>query len=361
MGFQRRDDGGAAQRGGAVRVAIDGRKIRDYGIGTYIRGLLRGLDEIGGNDEYIVLAPESARDVIPPRFTHVALDAPHYSIRELFMVGRAAERAGADLLHAPHYVVPYTGLPVVVTIHDLIHLSHSNPLARLYARTMIGRAASRARRVLTVSEAVKDDIVRTFRTAPEKVIVTPNGIDEVYRAGASAARRSRYFLFVGNDKPHKNLDRLIEAFEMVRRDAPGVSLVLVGSEFERFHERIGVIASGFTTEAELAALYRNAIALVQPSLDEGFGLPAAEAMASGTAVITSNARALLEVTGDAAVHVDANSVESIAAAMRSLLADDAMRAKFAQRGVERARKFNWRRTAEMTRDVYRDAFHLDFR
>ncbi len=338
-----------------MRVAIDARKIQDYGIGTYIRGLLRGLAGSGGNDEYVVLAPNDAHDLIPKQFTHVTLDATHYSIRELFVVGRAAERAGADVLHAPHYVVPFTNLPLVVTIHDLIHLKHPNPLARFYARTMIGRASSRARRILTVSEAVKDDIVRTFHPPEEMVVVTPNGVDDVYRTDTPVDQRARYFLFVGNDKPHKNLDRLMEAFEIVRREAAGVSLILAGSDYERFHERLGVIVTGFVSETELASLYRSAIALVQPSLDEGFGLPAAEAMASGTAVITSNARALVEVTGDAALHVDANSVDSIASAMRRLLIDDRLRAELAKRGVERARMFDWKRTAEITRDVYRAA------
>src|SRR5512140_2923638 len=121
-----------------MRIGIDGRKIRDYGIGTYIQGLLRGLTEVAGADEqYVVLAPASARELIPTGFEHVLLEAPHYSLRELFTVGAAAEREALDLFHAPHYVIPFARCPMVVTIHDLIHLhqKHRNPLASLYART----------------------------------------------------------------------------------------------------------------------------------------------------------------------------------------------------------------------------------
>ena len=130
-----------------MRVAIDARKIRDFGIGTYIRGLIGGLLEIG-EDEIVALAPRSAP--LPAGVEHVIADAPHYSIRELLTVGRGVK---ADVFHAPHYVVPFTKLPTVVTIHDLIHLRVRNPIKRAYARTMLRRAARHT--VVTVSHAVK--------------------------------------------------------------------------------------------------------------------------------------------------------------------------------------------------------------
>ena len=111
-----------------MRVVIDGRKITDYGIGTYIRGLLRGLQELGTSDEYIVLAPENARELIP--FEHVVADAPKYSLREIVAIGTAVRRLRADVFHAPHYVIPVTSTPTVVTIHDLIHLHLRNPVKR---------------------------------------------------------------------------------------------------------------------------------------------------------------------------------------------------------------------------------------
>jgi glycosyltransferase involved in cell wall biosynthesis len=344
-----------------MRIGIDARKLTDFGIGTYIRGLLHGLAELTDGDEtYVVFAPPAARALVPERFEHVALEAPHYSLRELIVVGRAAERARLDLFHAPHYVVPITRVPLVVTIHDLIHLHQpqTNPFAPLYAKTMLRRAVRRARRVLTVSEAVAGEL--RAELGARDVTVTPDGIDhDVFRPDGPRAA-GRYFLFAGNDKPHKNVPRLVEAFARLRgRDAqpgtqPGTQLVLAGSDFASYTKVEGVIAAGFlSTSHELAALMRGAIAVVMPSLEEGFGLPAAEAMACGVPVVTSRNAALVEVTGDAALHVEATDVDALAAALRRLVEDDALRATLAARGLERARALTWQRCAELTRAVYR--------
>lgn len=331
-----------------MRIGIDARKIADFGIGTYIRGLLRGLEEIDAPEEYVVFAPAGA--AIPARFEHVAFDAPHYSARELLDLGGAIRRARVDLFHAPHYVVPFTATPVVVTIHDLIHLHtrHRNPLKPLYARTMLGRAVRKSMRVLTVSEAVKRDIVGTFRCAEDHVVVAPNGIDDGFRADRSVCATSDYFLFVGNDKPHKNVDALVDDFARVRAARPDLRLVLAGAPFARFARRDGVECIGFVDD--LAALYRGALAVVVPSIEEGFGLPAAEAMACGAAVITSHAAALIEVTDDAALHAS-----DFADAMLRVAGDEELRRELAHRGMARASRFTWRACAEKTRDVYLSA------
>jgi O-antigen biosynthesis alpha-1,2-mannosyltransferase len=328
-----------------MRVAIDCRKIVDYGIGTYIRGLLTALRGI----DIVALGPQSIAPLLPPNVEHVVVDAPHYSIRELITVGRAADRAGVDLFHAPHYVLPRTRCPSVVTIHDLIHLHQPlrNPAARLYARLMLGRAVRRAARVLTVSEAVRRDLI-AFGCAAEKIVVTPNGIDARFTPGDGGERG--YFLYVGNDKPHKNVARLVEAFGRV-----GGRLVLAGAPFERFREARGVETRGFVEDEELLGLYRGATALVLPSIEEGFGLPAAEAMACGVAVITSTAPALVEITGDAALHADAKDVDALADAMRRVASDDALHASLAARGIERARTFTWEKCASRTADAYRNS------
>ena len=329
-----------------MRIGIDGRKIADFGIGTYIRGLLRGLEEIKAPEEYVVFASASA--VIPARFEHIAFDAPHYSARELLDLGRTIRRARIDLFHAPHYVVPFTATPVVVTIHDLIHLHtrHRNPLKPLYARTMLGRAVRKSARVLTVSEAVKRDIVETFNCAGDHIVVAPNGIDPHFTPGDVPP--SDYFLFVGNDKPHKNVEALVDDFARVRAARPDLRLVLAGAPFTRFAQRDGVECIGFVDD--LAALYRGALAVVVPSIEEGFGLPAAEAMACGAAVITSHAAALIEVTDDAALHAS-----DFADAMLRVASDEELRRELARRGMARASHFTWRACAEKTRSVYLSA------
>ena len=336
-----------------MRVGIDARKIADFGIGTYIRGLLRALVELRTGDTFVAFAPVGTP--LPDGVEHVAVDAPHYSIRELVVVGRAADRARLDVFHAPHYVVPFTHVPVVVTIHDLIHLHRParNPLAPLYARTMIGRAVRKAARVLTVSETVKRDIVGEIGCEEAKVVVAWNGVDEIFfgQAGLPAL----HFLFAGNDKPHKNVKTLVDAFARVRRELPDARLVLTGAPFERFRAHDGIDARGFVPIEELANLSGSAIAVIQPSLEEGFGLPAAEAMACGAAVITSNARALVEITGDAALHVDAHDANALADAMLRVARDEELRAQLGAIGVERARHFSWKRCAELTRIAYEAA------
>jgi glycosyltransferase involved in cell wall biosynthesis len=331
-----------------MRVVIDGRKITDYGIGTYIRGLLRGLQELGANDEYIVLAQENARPLIP--FEHVVADAPKYSLREILTIGAAVRRLRADVFHAPHYVVPVTSTPTVVTIHDLIHLRLRNPMKRAYAWTMLRRAARQT--VVTVTSAMKQEIETTL--GARDVIVTPNGVDPRFSSDGRSAP-GEYFLFVGNDKPHKNVETLVAAYEStkwnVEKKRPG--LVLAGAPFSRYRTRATL--AGFVDDDELAALYRGAIALVMPSIEEGFGLPAVEAMACGTAVITSNAPALVEITGDAALHADARDAGAIANAMTRLANDEALRGDLASRGIARARQFTWRMCAEKTREAYERA------
>jgi glycosyltransferase involved in cell wall biosynthesis len=331
-----------------MRVGIDARKIADFGIGTYIRGLLGGLVALGTSDEYVAFAPADAP--IPAGVEHVVVDAPHYSVRELLVLGRAADRARLDVFHAPHYVVPFTRVPLVVTIHDLIHLHQKlrNPLAPLYARTMLARAVRRSRAILTVSEAVKAQLEHEL--AAKNVIVTPNGIAPPLSTQHSALRTG--FLYVGNDKPHKNVETLMAAFALVRRELPDARLVLAGAAFERFRGRDGVEARGFVSDDALSSLYRGALALVMPSLEEGFGLPAAEAMAHGAAAITSNDAALVEVTGDAALHVDARDAESLAAAMLRVARDGDLRAQLGAIGITRASSMTWKRCAERTRKVY---------
>lgn len=338
-----------------MRIGIDARKISDFGIGTYIRGLLGGLAGLGTNDQYVAFAPPGAE--IPSGVEHVVVEAAHYSLRELVVVGRAATRAKLDVFHAPHYVVPFTGVPMVVTIHDLIHLHQPmrNPLAPIYARAMIGRAIRTARVILTVTEAVKRQLEEEL--GAKDVIVTPNGTNAAQTANLPdrPPPTGNSFLYVGNDKPHKNVDLLVEAFALVRAKLPHVALILAGATFDRFRSRNGVIARGFVSDDELTTLYDDAIALVMPSREEGFGLPALEAMARATPVITSLDAALVEVTGVAALHVDAGDARALAEAMLRVANDATVRDAMRSRGVERARFFTWKRCAELTRNAYERA------
>ncbi len=322
-----------------MKIGIDCRKIADFGIGTYIRGLVRGLAEIGAPEKYVLFV-RRADPELP--FEQIVVDVPAYSLRELPMLGRAIARARLDLFHSPDLMLPWTSCPCVVTLHDVIrsHFPPRNPAARVYVAVMTPRALHKSVKVLTVSEAAKRAIVETFDCDASKIVVTPNGVDGIFFEDGPRAE-GRYFLFVGNDKAHKNVDRVVDASRRVVESSS--RLVLVGGDFERYPD---AISPGFVSLAELAALYRGAIALVMPSFEEGFGLPVVEAMAAGTPVIASDIPALREVTGGHAFFVDPYSVESIAHAMRNVTREHVSAAR------EHARRFTWARCAELTREVY---------
>jgi glycosyltransferase involved in cell wall biosynthesis len=309
----------------------------------------------------------------------VAETARPYSVGEQIWIPLTLVRERAHLLHEPHYVLPpATRCRTVVTIHDCIHLMFPQYLpsraAYAYARATMWSAAKRSARILTVSESSKRDILHFFNVPADKVVVVYNAIDERFSIAPSeedvARVRERYqleqrvVLYVGNIKPHKNLVRLIEAFDTLRqRGFDDLKLLIIGDEISKWpalrravhrhklHKQVRFL--GYQPDETLAILYRLASVFVFPSLYEGFGLPPLEAMASGTPVVTSNVSALPEVTGDAGVLVDPYDVESIVDGLRRVLSDPALAAEMRRKGLERAREFSWERSVAQTLEVYR--------
>jgi glycosyltransferase involved in cell wall biosynthesis len=364
-----------------VRIAIDARKLHDYGIGTYVRNLVRALARQQTDDHYLLLCRRADCDFVQslgPRFEALIEHAGNYSVREQISVPIDLWRAHVDLFHAPHYVVsPLTMCPFVVTIHDCIHLRFPqylpNRAAYVYARTVMTSAARRARKVLTVSRASKDDILHFLKIPAEKVEVIYNGLDERFalppsdddigRVRQRFQLTSPFILYAGNIKPHKNVDRLIEAFSILRqRGMSEVKLLIIGDEISKYpnlrrlvhrhqlHQYVRFL--GFVADATLAVLYRLASVFVFPSLYEGFGLPPLEAMAAGAPVITSNVSSLPEVVGDAALLINPMDANDIADAMARVLGDPALRAELVRRGRERVKAFSWDRSAARTYEVY---------
>ena len=368
-----------------MRIAIDARKLRDYGIGTYVRNLLRQLARQDADTEYLVICSERDCGIaaeLGPNFRAVPERARGYSVREQITVPLDLRREGADLFHAPHYVLPpLTPCRAVVTIHDCIHLRFPQYLpsrvAYAYARASLWSATHRAARVITVSEASKRDILRYFRVPDARIHVIYNAIDDRYwqePAGDDMERvRQRYqltapfVLYAGNIKPHKNLERLIDSFHLLRQGRPDlkdVQLLIIGDEISKYatlrravhrhklHKHVRFF--GFVPDQTLAALYRLADAFVFPSLYEGFGLPPLEAMASGTPVIASNVSSLPEVLGDAALMIDPYDSQAIADAMIRVLTEPELRAELRARGLTRAREFSWERSIGRVREIYRE-------
>ena len=343
-------------------ILVDARKARDFGIGTYVRGLLGGLAGLNRFAlQALVLPGDEA--LFPAGVTTTVCAAAHYSVGELVNVGRAISAAKPDLFHAPHYVVPlFPPSATVVTVHDLMHLTrpeHAAPAKRAYARWMIGRALRLAAKVIVVSEATKKEILAFGPELAGKVVVIPNGVREDFFEGQEEEAHSRepaalpYLLFLGNDKPHKNLDGLLAAWPCVRVAHPALSLVLAGVEPGRTLPE-GAKAVGFVPEADVPALLAGARALVLPSFAEGFGLPVLEAQAAGTPVACSDLPALREAAGDAAVFFDPQDVASMATALTALLGDEEKRNLLRWNGRERAKEFSWSRAAERTAEVYED-------
>jgi len=351
-------------------IVIDGRKIRDFGIGTYLRGLLGGLAELDRESRYVLLGdPESGgRLALPENFSWRSERSPGYSARELWSVSRNARAAGADLFHSPHYVTPLgLACPAVVTVHDLIHLrftEHYTPLERAYARVTVARALRGSSWTIAVSEATRRELRAKFGALANRVETIPNGVDERLRAEvdadslAAGLRRlglePGYLLFVGNPKPHKNLPLLLEAHARLRARREAPPLVLAGGAAPD-PAPPAVRALGEVSDEDLPLLYRGALAVVVPSLWEGFGLPAAEAMASGTPVVASNRGALPEVVGDAGLLFDPEDAESLVAAIGRLVTDPALARRLAVAGRERSLRFSWTESARRTLEIYRRA------
>jgi glycosyltransferase involved in cell wall biosynthesis len=365
-----------------VRIAIDARKWRDYGIGTYVRNLLRHLARLDQATEYVVLCHQrdcNLASELGENFQAVIDASPGYSIREQVTVPLDLRRERIELFHTPHYVLPpLTPCRSVVTIHDCIHLRFPqylpNRLGYVYARSSMWLATHRSNRVLTVSEASKRDILEYFSIPESKIDVIYNGIDERFwsppdqedidRIRERYQLDGRFVLYAGNIKPHKNLERLIDAFYMLRNSQgfDDVKLLIIGDEISKYatlrravhrhklHKHVRFF--GFVSNQTLAVLYRLAAVFVFPSLYEGFGLPPLEAMASGTPVITSNVSSLPEVVGDAAFLIDPYQAEAIASAMERVLNDAGLRDDLRARGLRRAREFSWDTTARRVRAIY---------
>ncbi len=364
-----------------VRIAIDARKLHDYGIGTYVRNLVRALARQQTDDVYVLLCRRADREFVTslgPRFEALVEEAGNYSVREQISVPVGLWRARVDLFHAPHYVVsPLTLCPFVVTIHDCIHLRFPqylpNRAAYVYARTVMSSSARRARRVLTVSQASKQDILHFLKIRADKIEVIYNGLDErlavepppdeIARVQQRFQLTSPFVLYAGNIKPHKNVDRLIEAFSLLRQQGMvDAKLLIIGDAISKYpnlrrlvhrhqlHQHVRFL--GFVSDEMLAVLYRLASVFVFPSLYEGFGLPPLEAMAAGAPVITSNVSSLPEVVGDAALLINPLDPQDIATAMARVLGDARLRADLIRRGHERVRAFSWDVSAAQTYAAY---------
>lgn len=365
----------------AFRIGIDARKVRDFGIGTYVRRLVEELAHLDQENDYVLIVGPDGREALPElptRFRFSTESARVYSLREQASLSLHLARLRLDLFHATHYVLPlWVPSRTVVTIHDIIHLLYPeflpNRFALLYAQRMVRRALGRAERILTVSHTTRRDLGRYFSLGMERISVIYNGVEESYRqrlapdvlAGrlAELGLSSPYLLFVGNPKPHKNVNRLLEAYAQALRLRPfEAPLVIVGndasagerirlrSEYLGIGDRIRVL--GTVPSESLPVLYQGATLFLYPTLYEGFGLPVIEAMASGVPVVTSNSSALKEIAEGYAHLVDPLDVGAIAEAIAHCMSEPEHLVSLAKLGIRRAEQFSWKEAAGRTLEVY---------
>jgi glycosyltransferase involved in cell wall biosynthesis len=349
-----------------VRVGISLLTLATGELGgseTYARALTREL-AAHGTLEYTALVPAHEADA--------ASELPSVAVRERFGIRRGPARLasiglstrfertlapaleGLDCLHYPLTVeIPRSRRPRVVTLHDLQHRDqpeHFSLPRRLFRRLGYDRAAERAAAVVVPTEFVRRSAIGHLGLDPARVHVIYHGVDHDLFAPRDEAREP-FLLYPARPWPHKNHDRLLEAFVLLSAEMPDLRLVLTGGRLDALGalpanvERLGEVPA-----ERLAALYRTAACLVFPSVYEGFGLPPLEAMACGCPAAVANAASLPEVCGDAAVYFDPRSPEAIANGVREALAlADELRA----RGLERAARFTWKESALSHDDVYR--------
>lgn len=355
------------------KIGIDARMIEMSGIGTYIQHLM-------DSDIYdVALGKTSLIKKYNDKVNTINYETPIYGIKEqLKFPYRQIKNSNIDIMHFPHYNVPlFYNKEFIVTIHDLTHLILPeflpNKFAYYYAKFMIGHAVKKSSRIFTVSENSKLDIVNIFKVSPDKITVTYNGVDKDFKLKEKKDIQYLYekyhiplnkkiIMYVGNLKPHKNLQRLLESYAKMKDNSDKI-LLLVGKAFksvdlERKESDLGiqnkVIHTGLVTKEELIDFYNLADVFVFPSLYEGFGIPPLEAMACGTPVICADNSSLPEVVGDAAIMFEATDVSQLTKCLDGYFDGEYDIKAYIEKGFQRVKLFQWENEIKKVMEVKQD-------
>jgi glycosyltransferase involved in cell wall biosynthesis len=374
----------------SLHIVIDARRIRYFGIGTYIRSLVHALSTIDTTNQYtLVSAPANVLTLsgLPENFHSAVYARSDHSFFDHLAFPVFLRGLSPDLVHIPLNRVPLLMVkPYVVTIHDMANLLFEEEYSTIrmqLRRFRFKRGLVRANRVIAVSESTKRDVENMLGVPTERICRVYNAPDPGFfqRATNPGQEQGRimeryqinypFLLYTGNIRRHKNVPRLVEAFAVVRDQLAShpvykdLRLVIIGDTIsEHPAVRQAVIKSrvenvvrflGFVPFDTLRCFYESAAGFVFPSRYEGFGLPPLEAMACGTPVVTSNVSSLPEVVGDAAVLVNPENVFDIARGIRDVLLDEELRARLIRRGREQAARFSWSWTARQVLEIYKQA------
>lgn len=359
-----------------MKIAIDIRRMNEFGVGTYTRNIIRALARLDRENQYFLLGPEEKVSEIgdlPENFTPVAVLGAD-TLRGYMRFRAAVGRLGCDLVHVPHlfWLPRDLPCPYVLTVHDMLdHMYRARSVSGLKSSVhfyLTRRVVRNAARIFAVSCFTKSEVEKLFAISPRRIEVIYNAIDQRFLSGhASDADRlflaERYqvtypfLLYAGRISPQKNLVRIIEAFsalkaELTKQDIyPDLKLIIIGDEVSKHPDlRRTVVRGGVHNDVRflgfvpievLRIFYDAAKVFVFPSLYEGFGLPPLEAMAHGTPVLTSNTSSIPEVVGNAAVMVNPENVFEMMRALQCVLLDQPLRERLRQRGYEQVTKFSW--------------------
>lgn len=373
----------------SVRIAIDIRRMTEFGVGTYIRNVVRTLGRLDRENKYLLIGPPAkVKEIgpLPPNFHTVPLDQPERSVKGYREFRTILNRLAPDLVHVPNLFSVPRGMPCpyVMTVHDMLeHMSRAREQSGFWRSLhfQLTRHVLRgAARIFAVSNFTKNEIEKLFGIPGERIEVVYNAIDERFLHGhASAADREliaqRYqvnypfLLYAGRVSAHKNVVRMIEAFSALKtelekdQEFADLKLIIIGDDLSGNPDlRRTVVRSGVQNDVRflgfvpievLRIFYDSAKIFVFPSLYEGFGLPPLEAMAHGTPVVTSNVSSLPEVVGNAAVLVNPENVFEIMRALHRVLLDHSLRERMKERGYQQAAKFSWEKSVQRIVEGYR--------
>lgn len=359
------------------RIVIDAREY-PTSTGRYIRKLLEYLEKIDANSdrEYVVMLRSADFKAYQPRaqnFSKVVADFKEFTFAEQFPFLRLIRNLKADLVHFTLVQQPiFYHRRVVTTLQDFTTLRFNNPSKNIvvfkckqfvyFFVNVI--AAIKSRHLIVPSEFVKQDAVRFIKANPRKITVTLESADKINAPAEEFAplKGKRFLMYVGRSLPHKNLERLMDAFKILKEAHPDLKLVLVGKKDHLMERHIAyaksrsikdVDATGYVTEGQLRWLYENTACYCFPSLSEGFGLPSLEAMMHGAPVASSNATCLPEVNGDAVHYFDPLDINDMARKINDILTDEKLRSDLIKKGYSQVKKYSWQRMAEQTLEVYK--------
>ncbi|RLT41240.1 MAG: glycosyltransferase family 1 protein [Chloroflexi bacterium] len=370
------------------------------GIGRYVRNLAAALPPLLTDDERLVILwnPSDPTAWNPTSLASqqvqiVPAPVSSFSLRQQWTIPRLLRQFAqspvpssqsliptppSPLFHSTYYLMPYCpGTPTLLTVYDLIALLHPQTVslrARLFFRVATRLALAASDRIVTISASARDDLLAHFPVDPSRVTsiplaadprFRPQPADEIARVRAKYHLPDRYIFYLGINKPHKNLPRLIDAYAQLHNSQFTIhnsQLIIAGAWDDRYPESRALAAPlgdavrflGPVDDADLPALHSAATLFAFPSLYEGFGLPVLEAMACGAPVVCGNRSSLPEVAGKAALLVDPTDTGAIAAALRLVLEDDNLRRSMAEKSLAQAATFSWQRTAAETLAVYRE-------